>query len=618
VKEAFPRLWSSREPIELALGRLPARAIERLVKLALGEDVPEETVRDLIERSGGNAFFLEELVRAIASGSTGRLPDSVIAIVQARLDALDPEARRVLRAASFFGRDFTVGAVSALVGAEGEDAKSREQRTLQWLGWLVERELVVRRDAGAFAFRHGLVRDAAYAMVTDEDRSLGHLLAARHLEAHGERDAALLAEHFARGGAPADAARLWLVAAAQALEASDLAAAIDRARRALEMGTPDAGHAHLLMAEAHRWRGEYDRAAKSAAAAIELLPFASVRWFQAAAETATASAALGDRATLSSIGDALARAATEIPSPGAIVALARVALQLMSAGDFARADVLIERATAAPPVEGALIAQARIEQALALRAALSSFFGEAAERTMRSLEAFRRAGDERNACNQEITLAHAMLELGQYEEGRRHLQHGIAVAEHMGLVPLAANARHLLGILHLREGRIDAAIDMQKEARDVFAARGNVRLEGGACCWLAMAHLAAGDPDAAELASLRALELLAHVPPARALALAVHARVSLEKKNVAGALEAASEARALLDRPGGIDTGESLVRLVHAEVLLAAGRNDEAKNALAAAAKRLRERAARIRRDEWRETFLARIPENAKTIDLAQ
>src|SRR5262249_13632457 len=146
-----------------------------------------------------------------------------------------------------------------------------------------------------------------YAMLTDEDRSLGHLLAARFLESQGERDAALLAEQYDRGGAPNEAARCWLAAAAQALEVSDLGAVIDRAGRALEHGAPDdAGLARLLMAEAHRWRGEYERAAKASKLAMDALPRATTRWFQAAAESATTAAAIGDPVTLELVGDALA------------------------------------------------------------------------------------------------------------------------------------------------------------------------------------------------------------------------------------------------------------------------------------------------------------------------
>src|SRR4051812_49665619 len=61
-------------------------------------------------RAGGNAFFLEELIRWAAEGRAG-LPDSVLGTVEARLQTLAPEARRALRAASVFGDVFWVGGV---------------------------------------------------------------------------------------------------------------------------------------------------------------------------------------------------------------------------------------------------------------------------------------------------------------------------------------------------------------------------------------------------------------------------------------------------------------------------------------------------------------------------
>ena len=48
----------------------------------------------LVERADGNAFYLEELIRAAAEGKGADLPETVLAMVQARLEALDAEARR--------------------------------------------------------------------------------------------------------------------------------------------------------------------------------------------------------------------------------------------------------------------------------------------------------------------------------------------------------------------------------------------------------------------------------------------------------------------------------------------------------------------------------------------
>jgi predicted ATPase len=70
-----------------------------------------------------------------------------------------------------------------------------------------------------YAFQHGLVREAAYAMLTDADRQLGHQLAGGWLEQRGEKDGVVLAEHYARGEQLAQAAAWYERAAEQALEA---------------------------------------------------------------------------------------------------------------------------------------------------------------------------------------------------------------------------------------------------------------------------------------------------------------------------------------------------------------------------------------------------------------
>src|SRR6185503_12857157 len=106
------------------------------------------------------------------------LPASVLAMVQARLDELDPEARRILRAASIFGRTFWQGGIRALLGGQ-----AATQAVVGRLEELLARELIVRQGAStfagetAFAFAQAAVREAAYAMLTDADRKLGHRLA---------------------------------------------------------------------------------------------------------------------------------------------------------------------------------------------------------------------------------------------------------------------------------------------------------------------------------------------------------------------------------------------------------------------------------------------------------
>src|SRR5262249_37088186 len=109
VTELFPQLWADRCVQEIRLRRLSRRASALLVRQALVEAVPEGTVRALVARPERHASYLQELIRAAAAGNFDRTPPAVLAMVQARLEKLDPSARRVLRAASIFGTTFWRG-----------------------------------------------------------------------------------------------------------------------------------------------------------------------------------------------------------------------------------------------------------------------------------------------------------------------------------------------------------------------------------------------------------------------------------------------------------------------------------------------------------------------------
>jgi len=137
VLDNFPKLWSEVSVQEIQLQSLKRRASERLAREVLGDQVDADTIDRIVRQSDGNAFFLEELIRQVADSGGTVLPESVIATVQARLEGLEAEARRILRAASVFGEVFWEGAVQSLVG---ESLPS--QVVASWLDFLVEREML--------------------------------------------------------------------------------------------------------------------------------------------------------------------------------------------------------------------------------------------------------------------------------------------------------------------------------------------------------------------------------------------------------------------------------------------------------------------------------------------
>jgi serine/threonine protein kinase len=197
VHEMYPQLWADHSVQEIRLRRLPRRASEQLVRQGLGNAIDDGTVNSLVERSERHAAYLDEMIRALAEGKATATPPAVLAMVQARIEKLDPAARRVLRAASIFGDTFWRGGVEALVG-DGD--------TAAWLSVLVEQGIIAGNDDGRFPtevefrFRNPLVREAAYEMLTQDDRVAGHWLAGQWLEQVGETDLGSVEQHFERCG----------------------------------------------------------------------------------------------------------------------------------------------------------------------------------------------------------------------------------------------------------------------------------------------------------------------------------------------------------------------------------------------------------------------------------
>jgi hypothetical protein len=144
-----------------------------------------------------------------------------------------------------------------------------------------------------------------------------------------------------------------------------------------------------------------------------------------------------------------------------------------------------------------------------------------------------------------------------------------------------------------------------------------VRLAGMASAYLASTLAQAGDLRGAELLARPTVDSLKSHPPTRCLALGIFARVRLSQGDAEEALAATAAATALLDALGGVEEGESVVRLAHARALFALGHADEARAAIVIARDRVLARAGRIDDAALRSSFLERIREHVETFELA-
>ena len=624
VHQRFPGLFAGRDLDEVRLGGLTPKASEKLVRLALGAAADDGVVRRVIERAEGNAFYLEELVRAVSESPSvtrgaDELPETVLGMVQARLDALGAEPRRILRAASVFGRVFSLGGVRALLGAGSGD-----ERTATILSKLEAAEVLLKRRDSAvpgeeeYAFAHALVRDAAYATLTDDDRAGGHRLAGAWLAARGVTDADVLAEHFARGGEPEKAREHLLRAAEEALAGNDLAAAIERAARGVAGAEGEAlGRLRLVQAEAHRFRGELALAEACAGEALALLPAGTPRALRAASELASAAGLLGHVERVEEAARALPEHAADPALRSAeVVCLCRAAIPLFWAGHaasrelFARVDALADPLDALDHEARALTCFSR-----ATRALHAGRPGEHLAQQRASEAAFAAGGDRRNAVNRQVAVGFGQAQLGLWDDAEATLRAALAAGERLGIFNTTVRARNNLGPVLAHLGKLDEARAVEALAIEGCIAQGDPRLEAGSRLYLADILRMAGDLEGAAREADRALALATTAPGARARALATLARLRVAAGDAAAGRAAAEEAAALLASLGQLDEGESLVRLALAEARSASGDREGAALATEQAVRRLEERAATIADATWRDSFLA-IPENARTLKL--
>lgn len=236
--------WEGRSAYEqINLRPLRAEDARRLaIELTTGAAISEEVTERVLERSGGNPLFLEELVhgeRTSDPSSAHRLPASIHEMLLARLDSLPPEPRRVLQLASVVGMEFTEPVVAGL--AESDPAAIADAlRTLQ------RAELIQARGVGAaeqaFVFRHPLIHEVAYGSLLTSTRRAMHGRVGRWLEAHGGDDrVAELAQHYQHSDDHERARRYLRLAAERAHALNATREAFDWYMAAADAHTDDPG-----------------------------------------------------------------------------------------------------------------------------------------------------------------------------------------------------------------------------------------------------------------------------------------------------------------------------------------------------------------------------------------
>jgi len=243
-RPGFSAPWMGSPDYEsIVLRALDGEAVSALVSGLLGSDPSLAPLLSFVqERTGGNPFFVEEMLRALVENGTleGRrgsyrlcgdldsvaMPPSVQAVIAARIDRLPPDEKRLLQIASVIGRSFTES-VLGTVAAMGDGAL-RAQLDALCAAEFVRRSS--RRDA-EYRFWHPLTQEVAYESLLIARRAGLHAAVAEAVESEaGDRAdelAGVLAWHWERAGRRVDAAR-WQLRAGEFALRSDLAEALRR------------------------------------------------------------------------------------------------------------------------------------------------------------------------------------------------------------------------------------------------------------------------------------------------------------------------------------------------------------------------------------------------------
>ena len=225
---------------QLALQRLTADESQRVVRAVLPQpSVPEALVRAIVAKGQGNPFFLEELAQAVVEQGgphpTLVMPETVQAVLAARLDRLPPEAKTLLQVAAVIGTEVPSALLQAVTAVA-------DTTLCQCLARLQEAELLYTAlsvPEPVYAFKHALTHEVAYQSLLRNTRQQYHRQIAEVLVARFVAVVAtqpeVLAHHYTEAGFNEQAIPYWQQAGERAAARSAHREAVAHLTKSLEV-----------------------------------------------------------------------------------------------------------------------------------------------------------------------------------------------------------------------------------------------------------------------------------------------------------------------------------------------------------------------------------------------
>ena len=610
-------------------------------------DLPDDLRETVIAAAEGNPFHIEELVKMLIEDGvivkrtdawvvpedrlpTIRVPETLVGVLQARIDALSTDQKSVLHRAAVIGRSFWDRAVAAL-----GDVSDRPDDVEESIAELRSRELVFGResskiaDAAEYTFKHAVLHDVAYQSVLRRDRREYHARAAAWLSSvvemtdRADEFAALIAAHYDAAEQADDAAHWFLRAGSAAATRYANAEALVLLDRAMQLASADPAF-RFQVAEArqaiHGMIG--DRAAETAdldtlaliadelgddqkrvdvalRRAEQLTDVGRQVDSEAHARLAADMArGIGDTEREARALLALGTARWRQGNPGEALPVLAEALDLARAGkhESLTADCLRSRGVAHhnlgrfDDAEGDYRASAALLKLAGHRGGLSRVlnslgilaydrenFAAARSYLEQALTAKRAMGDRLGENRVLNNLAMVALAQHDYDDTVQAFERTLEIARQIDDLEGEASSHQGLGYIALRTGRLDLATHHLVESRRLFAVEGDRQGESQAIELLAEVANAAGDvsralalvDEAATIASA------AKLPTETAAAQALLGRISYEAGRLVESETAYRRVLELHEELGS--TGRVIeVKAGFAEVLQALGRSTEA------------------------------------------
>jgi class 3 adenylate cyclase/tetratricopeptide (TPR) repeat protein len=456
------------------------------------ESVPEELWELISRSSDGNPFFVEELVKMLMEDgvidldtgcvndhalSAVRVPATLTGVLQARLDSLPTEERRVLQAASVVGRVFWDTTLSSI--CEGAGASGVER----WLSGARNRDLIRKseqsaiRDSREYLFKHAVLRDVTYDTVLLKARRKYHLLVADWLrENAGDRIGefqGLVALHLEKGGNRREALKWYAGAGVSAMGTSAYTEAASLLRRAL--GFPEASEDQQLQA----------RLRLDLASSLEKL----CRYSEAEEELAKVIASA----------EALSLPGLEAEARSTLAWTAAVTGRRNEAKRHAQSALSAAKASGEPALIARAVMRMADHEPQPDYETILPYYSQA-------LEVYEGMGNHQGMAIALLNMGNTALAFSRLREAEEYYRRSLKMYEEAGSRWGVANCTGNLGCVASELGEHSRALELYQESLDISRSIGDMEGQAICCLNLGDAHLAMADPPAAEERFTEAME----------------------------------------------------------------------------------------------------------------